>query len=410
MNISLFHLGKNNPTTNLRKAPLLLQLFCSIIMYLVPNPGYAIFCNPGGDGDGITLQPGVMWSSTIKAKEVDFIKIIDEDRVLIGTLDFGTFLWEKQYKHVIMLNSKTGQKLWDVDRKKFYNKQQFILCTQPVILFQSSNDDNSKMKYSAIDTESGAMLWEREMKTKKVSSSYNPLKDELIIFETDGDRFDIIFLDIKNGNVTGNLSVDTDKKLKKQNPRLNLLYDKLLVILDRKIYCIDLDSRKLLWDKLYDFEDENAIPKIFLLDDILIFYTRNNLKKIDTHTGELLWALSPEGELKIVTVFDKHLYLVTESPFNSENLTVIECYDLSNYTKIWSTKMNGELFSPMVSDVLLLYFTTVTDLISLDKLNGNVIYKAKIPSALCSGEQLFDNIEIDSSKIVICRETGGCCF
>ncbi|MCD4724055.1 MAG: hypothetical protein K8R63_04370 [Bacteroidales bacterium] len=385
---------------------LILYVFALLICCSI-KPSFAYI--PVTDGSEDKYQEGIVWSKTIMENEVDYIKVIDQQYVLVGTLDINTGMWTKKSGKLFLMDIKSAKVKWEIDREEFYMHKQNILCAEPVILLHSMKDENAKMTYHAIDNRTGEILWEKELKSKTASYTFNHVDNELIIIEKDKDELDISFIDIIRGNITGSLLIDTDMKLKKHEIRLQLFDEYLVIIINNKVFCVSLNDNSLLWEKTYSNEEE-TILSFFYKKGKLVIYSYEWLEYVHINTGNVLWSLNSDRIIRNVAIYYDHLYLVTEDSTLNKGPTLLECYNSENYQKIWATEFNGSLFSPIIIEESFIYFTTITQLLSIDNKTGQLIYTRKIPDALCFDKQLVDNIEIRENKILIGRETGVAVF
>jgi len=379
-----------------------------ILMILLCNfsTGFVFSQLPGSDNDGKTLQSGLIWSSAMEAMELDIVRIIDEQNVLVGTFDLKSKHWTYDYKNLMLVDLLSAQTIWSIERKNFFQKGQRIICSDPVIIIHSYDVGMIRQKYSAIDVKSGSLLWEKEFKSNLTYSAFNPVKNELIVANLQKYLISISCLDIFNGKSTFDLSIDSDAKFKGKNLHLRIFDDYLLAILDNTVCCIDLTSRKLIWDHTSTYFDHNGEDdlNVSYSMDHLIFYTNSNLEKINILTGEPIWTNRTEDNINNIAIFDEYLFL--ENINNLGTASRIECYDLNSFQKKWSFELNGKIFSPTVSDQDFLYLTTLENIYSLNKKSGVIKFTSKVPDVLCFNEQLIDNIKVWEDKVIVVREKG----
>ena len=47
-------------------------------------------------------QSFVKWQKKIDAKEIDYLNFVDENRILVGTLDLNSLNWQPEYEELFL--------------------------------------------------------------------------------------------------------------------------------------------------------------------------------------------------------------------------------------------------------------------------------------------------------------------
>ncbi len=71
--------------------------------------------------DLATYQPKPDWQTVLRADATDLMEFVSLDRVLVGTVQFGSALAEPNFGGVELYDSLTGRRLWEGKRKDIGN-------------------------------------------------------------------------------------------------------------------------------------------------------------------------------------------------------------------------------------------------------------------------------------------------
>lgn len=90
-------------------------------------------------------QPAPAWETVFSEEAPDFIRFIDEDRVLIGTVEVGAYLGVPSFKSIHLYDVRQGKKLWESERPDLIRGQYTVVTTRPLIVVA---DKRGQCKFS----------------------------------------------------------------------------------------------------------------------------------------------------------------------------------------------------------------------------------------------------------------------
>jgi outer membrane protein assembly factor BamB len=346
------------------------------------------------------------------------------EKLLIGGHD-GGFSGMHDYSNLYALNRETGEKLWQVDYG--FNLLNFLISEDEkslVYLEYDANKNNAKQSFyrlSAIDTNTGNMLWDME-----------------IVFDTP--VWNVL---VSAAQHTVQLLAVTGDEAKKQTI----------------LQGYDMISGKRLWEK--EFEGQTELRHQHYATPVLLvqkggFYDAyTELQGLDAATGRTLWTMPGrkfttgvaeqiQEDLRnftndastVWTLSENSLILVDaavgkellELPFNdsyyysrineqfllqlhatdgekqyNSNSIVTSFIDLKSGKPIWS--IDGRVYRGDIDDNVL-YAVRDRELVAIEWRTGEIVWTSTVPAELVTvfGDYLY--VKVGTDVIVLSKEDG----
>ena len=253
-------------------------------------------------------QSFVKWQKKIDAKEIDYLNFVDENRILVGTLDLNSLNWEPEYEELFLVDSRTGNRIWSVPREKFFMDNQKIMLTEQALLIKSTNKKDTKTKYFSIDINTGKELWEYESKNMISFTILNQKFNELIIVTGEKDNLYIVGQNLTEKNKKWETKLSGFNIIKKEPLKLEINENSLYLSGDR-IARLSLEDHKTVWNKKLPIDNSEDFNLLFS-DENLFCYNPSNLAKLNKDNGDLIWSLPKSKKIKHVALFENDLLIL----------------------------------------------------------------------------------------------------
>jgi len=108
------------------------------------------------------------WQTTLASQEVDFIRFIDKDRILVGTIEPTNIMGHPKHDGVSLFHASDGREIWRATRDPFPDGAYALLATDPTIILYGSNE--SKGLLFILDPQTGEELGQLRIEVSVLST------------------------------------------------------------------------------------------------------------------------------------------------------------------------------------------------------------------------------------------------
>ncbi len=336
-----------------------------------------------------------LWQAKLSVTETDFIEFTSKDRVLVGTVNTNDFGNGLQPHEIMLFNSVTGEKLWDVPRGS-YGSPQTLLAVDPVILLEGSK------QIVALNPENGAVIWSRDRAGDR--SLLLPARNLMVFLDHKAVPMTISAVNVKTGSEAWKTPIENYPVDKSTRLNISIMGDAVLLT-GPDVAAFSAAGGKLLWRLPFTGAFGPKAAAIPLGDD-LYFSNGSAIIRLDKASGKQLWsAAMSDGAFQALTANEDSVFLLLKGS-GVKPPDSIAALDRNTGKQLWNVSLLDRAASPISTDENLLYVTTPDNVIALKALDGSVVFKTAIPAELQSRRQLPDNLRIESGRIIVAREDG----
>ncbi len=356
-------------------------------------------------------QPSTEWESIFPYESTDFIRYMDKNRVLIGTIEISSALGIPRHKEIMLYDANTGKTIWKTERKAFTRGSYTVLATQPLILITGS--DKKNLDFFALDPLSGQLKWEQTFKTP-ATFALSENSNKAFILSSEGSGRKIQSVDAGTGNIlwTGDLSGEFFTK-DKEDKGVQLIADGSdIFVKGRKLVKVSGKDGKRLWA----VEDESLKSKeteVVNLNEGILLWNRDAMVLLDKSSGKRKWKnKAKKGGTKLVACPKGKIFRILGTTTGHDDR--IESIHPKTGKLRWNKKAGGTIVSPIVTQKGTLLYTTGDNLIGLRVSNGKRRFKTPLPKKFVPGSPAKaeyvgqpDILYPRSGKVFISREMSG---
>ncbi|MGA1870911.1 MAG: PQQ-binding-like beta-propeller repeat protein [bacterium] len=320
---------------------------------------------------------------------IDILK--DGSLVLLSPLEYeyasrwmgvGQRVWREIPSKVrmIVLNGENGTKIWerDITAAGLYG----VLEINDVLILQARKYDIHakpvKTELIALDRNKGSLLWQTDFeKPLRYVRTIEPHDMVLLSVQLEEDspqKTTTSLTDIHTGKAVWSTEAGGPSSQASAWPII--LEDAILVFENGITYRRITDGR-ILWKH----EDINisGTAQPLAKDDRLFAMTKNGLAALDIASGRILWTIQEiEGDIIKMSLFGKHLALAKAKGglFGDKHVVIIVDHEKGSI--LWKHEAKP-LLSPIVISEKAVYFSTASQLVSLDVNKGKEVFSYQLP-------------------------------
>ncbi len=291
----------------------------------------------------------IIWSKKIQDYSPFATTLTDENNIAINSFDSNLYLF----------NSLNGNEVW-----RYTNPNNTYPDTPAITDMNDENiffGDRYGMLY-AINKLDGLKKWENQQKQADLDKVYpdsNPIhfgrlfQDENILYVRSSTESKLISINKSNGDINWETEINYSHK--------NLIIRNEVIIAndDENIYAINKNNGQILWEKSFSLlpkEDEINNDYLFLVSG------SQKLEKVSLLTGEILWSIETEGEIKPETISnEKFGFLLHHIRGYKNNLIVFD-------------KISGKILWELVLSTDTVTLNLIDDYLFVGSSNGE-LYK-----------------------------------
>jgi len=355
--------------------------------------------------------PGTAWQSIIPDEAADLIYFVNNNRVLVGTVESGAYLGVPDHKQLTLYDVRSGAKLWQAERDSFRQGGYSVFKTEPFILLLGQDDQKAQLQ--AIDTNTGKKIWELRFDTPTqtlLSSDTNTL----FLLDVDDTSVTVRAISCNTGKElwkTASLGKMNNKKKSSQ-----LLYDttNLYVVTDT-LSQIDAKTGIVKW---------HTSPELLAGDNSgaqlekhnIFLWHGSEIVLLDAGSGKPKWQHdSRQGQTRLITANGEQLYRVFTDKTKSElPQDVIQSIRIKDGKINWSQTIDSQLASPLIFHKNRILFSTDTSAFVLQEKSGQTILEDRFPNTFASRSPSkaalvgqADIIHLRNDNFFVARERAG---
>jgi len=359
-------------------------------------------------------QPKPVWQQILPQEAADFAVFIDSERLLVGTVESGSYLGVPDYKEIILYDTKAGQEVWRAGRPKIRNGFYYVLTTEPLLVLEGKTENSSFLL--GYDIKTGQRLWEQQRQHlfKSFVEENSLLVAAYVLGEWTVER-----LSLENGTPIWSQKVATAKG--DDNPYKVFLSNRDLLLVSKEVHKLDFGSGASGWSARLPW-DNFKILNIYRLSDGYLVSGVEGLALYGDATGELIWSYASEKHpVRLTSLSDGDLYILRTSGallkgslLGTEGRSDIECINLKKRKRAWLFALGKEIVSPLVHEGSTLFFTTTDQFVALDAGNGRKLFERKLDKDIVVASPAYakylgqpDILRVEGDKIFLARERYG---
>lgn len=323
-------------------------------------------------------QPAPIWNSVIHAHEVDFLQPVGDDKVLVGTLGKPSDTFSISHLEFMLLDSKSGRKIWTYPRSSMGGLYQRVLSVNPVVLVQV--DYPNKNKYSALDQQTGKLLWEREVKAL-VSSSTILSQAMIVVVEASGSNLNASAINLRDGKDVWKQEITKFNPSKSESLSI-LTSGDAIIMLGKEVLSLSIKNGTILWR--VPFPGTYGDGTIFSLQEDGLFLTDGKkLCLLNIKSGAITWETPVEGAAtRHIAPVGRGVFIIARVTDGKTSHDIVRAFRRVVGTEIWSRPLKETIQSPLIAGTNGVYFSSRTRLYSFDSITGNIRFATPIPAPL----------------------------
>jgi len=353
------------------------------------------------------------WASTFNGEGADIIHFLDENRILVGTVESGAMLGVPEHTNIMLMDAKTGSVFWETGRKGLTNGHYLLLLTEPLIILSARDD--TKTSLLAYNPANGDNVWNYTVDSPDQFLISEEM-DRMILLSAQEEGRKVEALDILTGNLIWSRELPA-AAFSSGLPDYFDYGDNAVYVSGRTLFKISETDGTILWSKSHPVLKTKERFVSPTSEGILI-YNANSISLINKSDGTVKWGTSSQKSFNVnCTVLDKNIYRVSGKK-NSSGVVIngqkIHALSPKNGKVLWSRSITGEVVSPLCLEQNVVTFTTNEGIYGLNSKNGKTHFHKTFSAAFTKGApdkatnlKRPDLIRFRSGKIFVAREMAG---
>lgn len=358
-------------------------------------------------------QPAPAWETVFPEEAPDFIRFLDEERVLIGTVEVGAYLGVPSFKKIYLYDVRQGKKLWEAERPDLVRGQYAVVTTRPLIVIAGANASATSL--IAIDAASGARRWQQDFRT---TASYT--------VPTEGNH--IVVASRESGTVrvtayaldSGATAWSRDVRAPRGEGAPRLFSD------EQHVYLVGAQLLRLrasdgaeAWSADVPELDERGAGLATYPQGLLVWSARS-MVLLDRGAGKARWrGTVRQGGIKMVGAYESQLYrVVTPDVSDLVNSAAasdsIEALDFATGALRWSRNLEGTVVSSLAVDAQRVALAVEDAVWTLRSRDGQIEHRQRLPAVFAEGSPTEfdppgqpDIVELRERTLLLSRESAG---
>ncbi len=358
-------------------------------------------------------QPKTRWQTVITTEAADFISFLDNERVLIGTVEWGGYLGLPKHGDIKLFNAVTGKQIWTAGREKLANGHYALLTTEPVIVIVGREDESTS--FQTYDPANGSKKWGNRVKAPDQFIVTDSM-DRIITLSSEGKKRRIEALDINTGKLLWKEALPAD--LFSENvPDALFMGNGAVYVAGQKLIKLAESNGAPLWS--IDHSALTASDRVahYSTDGILIYHS-GNTALVSEEDGSVLWEETQQNsQILCALILNNKIYRILSGSGNPDKAVsgnTIQALDIKSGREIWSRHIEEFAASPLYLEKGILVFTTDKTIYGLQAGSGEPSFMAAFSENFASGSpnstktlRYPDIIRFVSEKLYVAREMSG---
>lgn len=357
-------------------------------------------------------HPPTKWETVVESEGADFISFLDNDRVIVGTVECGSYLGTPKHGDIKLFDARSGAKIWSARRDGMKNGHYVLLVTEPLIVIVG-RDDNAT-KFLAYDPATGSRRWNHHVKAPD-QFILNDTLDRIISLSSSSGGRKMEALDIKTGNIIWSHEFSTDLFVKDIQDVLVPGKGCVFLVGEKVIKLAEKDG-STLWSKGHPILAAKDRAVLYTPAGILI-YNSQSMALLKERDGAAKWNSSlKKSVIRYATALDKRVYRVLAGQGSTEKASpdIIQAMSTEKGKVLWSKRIKEKVVSPLCMEKHVLAFTTDKAIYGLKAATGEQSFRNPFSKRFISGcpgsaKTLMrpDIIRFRSGKLYLAREMSG---
>jgi outer membrane protein assembly factor BamB len=358
-------------------------------------------------------QPPTRWQTVITTEAADFISFLDNERVLIGTVEWGGYLGLPKHGDIKLFNAVTGKEIWTAGREKLANGHYALLTTKPLIVIVGREDEATR--FQSYDPDRGSKKWGHRVKAPDQFIVTDSM-DRIITLSTEGKNRLIEALDINTGKIVWKKTLPADLFSEKV-PDALFMGNGAVFVAGKKLIKLAESNGESLWSKDHPALTASDRVAHYSPDGILIYHS-GSIALLSEEDGAVLWEDTPQNsQLLSALILNNKIYRILYSygnPGKAASENTVQALDIKSGLEIWSKHIEGSVTSPLYLENDILVFTTDKALYGLQAGNSEQSFVTPFSENFASGSpssaktlKYPDIIRFQSEKLYVTREMSG---
>lgn len=351
-------------------------------------------------------QPVAKKKIPIQATEVDVVRQLDGNQLLISTLETTGFMLKFVLvdKDLQLLDLAKGVALWKIPLSAFNTSILDLIITPTYVIVVGTDKDSFRHKTIALNRDSGATEWSYIAPTGNTATRYR-ISENLrhIVFVNSSDGLvNLLSLDLQTGKELWKKSFKGKKNEKDYVPFSVQGIQNIAIVMTDKLTAFNSATGKQVWgsvsEKISGLSDINIVNR----GRLIFAYGKHKLLAIDPKQQKVIWSLVAKNGEFIAPVAVGSALLITE---RNKNKLIIRRIDSKSKKQRWKTVISNAR-SPVFISGKHFYYTTRKNLIKMDFARGKALARYAIPKYLQTEDGLADRLIKEGRNIIVAREEG----
>ena len=327
-------------------------------------------------------NPSTEWESIFPYEDADFIQFLNEERILIGSVEVGSALGMPDYEDLFLYDAKTGKMIWKSKRKSYSRGSYSVITTYPLIILLGRNE--KELGLTAFDPSTGKIIWAHEVKAP-YSFSFTEGFDKVSILSSNEK---VEFLDLKTGSILWSSNISTD--LFKKGMEANLfISDDAIFVAGARLVKLSIGTGQKVWTVANALLETEGREIKYTKDGILLS-GKDSHSLINPQNGSVAWESQlKSGGIKLTAVFGEMIFRVIgekrKEDISKDYSDVIQAINLKTGEILWTSKTGGIVVSPLALEKKALLFTIDSFAVGLNISNGKRIFKTSFSEEMAAG-------------------------
>jgi len=357
-------------------------------------------------------QPAPSWEVTFPDHAADLVHFLDDERVLVGSVEVGAYLGVPDFKDVYLFDLRDGKVLWKTTRPRLYRGQYAVLATQPHIILAGFGEEATH--FLALDGNTGQERWRG---TIKAAESYVLLPEAnqiAVIGKTDGVKH-VSALALDKG--TPAWRRDLPPASQGGVPTRLVADGGDLFAIDAAATRIDPRDGTVIWHA-NPHQAAEHVPEFALHPSGLASWVGASMAWLDREKGEVVWRGEADGTLSIVAIGKESLYAISQPSAERDSKTPrdsLRAMEIRGGRTLWSQQLRGTVESNIAVAENLLVFTVDSGIVGIEAGGGTEAFQVDMPNTAFKTRSpsrqtpvgLPDIVEIRDGTALVARETAG---
>jgi len=358
-------------------------------------------------------QPKPVWVSQLPEEAVDFATYIDENRLLIGTVESGTYLGIPDFKEIILYDTAKGTELWRSARPPIRNGRYRVLATAPTIILGGWGEE--RVRLLGYQPSNGAKLWEQE-----IDAPFRVVTDGETLLATGfkDNTWNVTAFNVRDGSIRWRQTVASGESA---DQPVNMLVDNgSLLLVSREVTALTMADGKIKWHAGFGGEKLTALDLNRRADGYLLV-GMEGLVRINASNGAVTWLYhATQPPIRMASVAGNRAFLLRgngpllKSGAGNETGFAVESVDLNSGKLVWRSALPSRATSALLRLDNHLVFSTRNQLIALDAANGKSLFRRTYSSEMIAASPTEaryqgqpDLLEPRGGNVIVARELYG---